>query len=227
MEQGKPSMSELRKMVKKTRVKFPRLRLTVTKQEGYCYHMYKVGDQFIFEDFTHPPKDFCLGAVHSIFPCMYALTFGGEFPFMDNMLSLKTTCPDGKKVEFLTELIDEEGKVISKPKPTTPHVPSPERAGLPIPLKEGPNPKTMEIEVKECTGKCFYNYKVGDKIAVKGLKLPEGFCGAAYHMLFPVLFGLNFGASFPFMEDPNSLDTPTCPDGGHVIFKVTRKEESK
>ncbi len=212
MEQARPSMSELRKMVKKTRVKFPRLRLTVTKQEGYCYHMYKVGDQFIFEDFTHPPKDFCLGAVHSIFPCMYALTFGAEFPFMDNMLSIKTTCPDGKKVEFLTELIDEEGNIVSKPKPKEP---------------TGPKPKTMEIEVKECTGKCFYGYKVGDKIEVKGLKSPEGFCGAAYHMLFPVLFGLNFGAKFPFEENPNSLSTPTCPDGGHVIFKVTRKDEQK
>lgn len=202
-------ISELRKIVKKTRVKFPRFRLTVTKQEGYCYHLYKVGDQFIFEDFTHPPKDFCLGAVHSIFPSMYGLTFGAEFPFMDNVLSLLSTCPDGKKVEFLTEMIDEKGEVISKPKPQTPHK---------------PDPKTMEIEVKECTGKCFYKYQLGDKLQVKGLKTPEGFCGAAYHMMFPVLFALNFGAKFPFEENPNSLSTPTCPDGGHVVFKVTRKE---
>lgn len=211
MDQAKPNMSELRKMVRKSRVKFPRLRLTVTKQEGYCYHGYKVGDQFIFEDFTHTPKDFCLGAAHSIFPAMYALTFGAEFPFMDNVLSLLTTCPDGKKVEFLTELIDENGNVVSKPKPA----------------EHKPNPKTMEIEVKETSGKCFYGYKQGDKIQVKGLKTPEGFCGAAYHMMFPVLFALNFGSRFPFMEDPNSLDTPTCPDGGHIIFKVTRKEEQK
>lgn len=206
------SMSDLRKMVKKSRVKFPRIRATVTKQEGYCYHLYKVGDQFTFEDFTHPPKDFCLGAVHSMFPAMYGLTFGAEFPFMDNMLSLRTTCPDGKKVEFLIELIDEKGDVIEK-----------KRQGPP----PGPSPKTMEIEVKEATGKCFYKYEVGQKITTKGLKTPEGFCGAAYHMMFPVLFALNFGAKFPFMEDPNSLDTPTCPDGGHIIFKVTRKEEGK
>ncbi len=209
MEQQRPSMSELRKMVKKTRVKFPRLRLTVTKQEGYCYHLYKVGDQFTFEDFTHPPKDFCLGAAHSLFPCLYALTFGAEFPFMENTRSILTTCPDGKKVEFLTEVLDEEGNVVSRPRtqPTS-----------------GPNPKAMEIEVKEASGKCFYNYKVGDKTTIKGLKTPDGFCGAAYHMMFPVLFALNFGATFPFMDNPNSLDTPTCPDGGHIIFKVTRKE---
>ena len=49
MEDKKPNMSELRKIVKKSRVKFPRLRLTVLKKEGYCYHGYEVGDQFIFE----------------------------------------------------------------------------------------------------------------------------------------------------------------------------------
>jgi uncharacterized repeat protein (TIGR04076 family) len=205
-----PSMSELRQMVKKSRVKFPRLRATVLKQEGYCYHLYKVGDQFIFEDFTHPPKDFCLGAVHSMFPCMYGLTFGAKFPFMENMKSLKTTCPDGKKVEFLLELIDENGNVIE------------EKRSAPPP---GPNPKTLEVEVKERTGPCFYGYEAGQKFTFKGLKTPEGFCGAAYHMMFPVLFGLNFGATFPFMENPDSLDTATCPDGGNIIFKVTRLEK--
>ncbi|MFA5039407.1 MAG: TIGR04076 family protein [Candidatus Omnitrophota bacterium] len=197
---------------KKSRIPFSRLRATVTKKDGFCYHFYKVGQQFFFKDFTHPPEDFCLGAVHSMFPAMYALTFGAEFPFMENTKSLRTTCPDGKKVEFLIEMVDENGNVIAKARPEN----------LP-----GPNPKTMEIEVKECTGKCFYQYKTGDKITVKGLKTPEGFCGAAYHMMFPTLFALNFGATYPFMENPNSLDTPTCPDGGHIVFKVTRLEEKK
>lgn len=205
-------MRMLRLAVKKSRVKFPRIRLTVTKREGYCYHLYEPGHQFILEDFTHPPKDLCLGIVHSLFPCMYALSFGAEFPFMENMLSIRTTCPDGKKVEFLTELIDEKGDVIVKPRPAQP---------------AGPNPKDMEIEVKERTGPCFYGYQTGQKFSVRGLKTPDGFCGAAYHMMFPVLFALNFGAKFPFEEDPNSLSTPTCPDGGHVIFKVARKEQEK
>jgi uncharacterized repeat protein (TIGR04076 family) len=197
---------------KKPRMTFPRIRATVLKQEGYCYHGYKVGDQFEFGDFTHPPKDFCLGAVHSMFPVMYGLTFGAEFPFMENVKSLRTTCPDGKKVEFLIELIDEEGRVIEKKRIAPP---------------SGPNPKTLEIEVKESSGKCFYKYQVGDKVTVQGLKLPEGFCGAAYHMLFPILFGMNFGATYPFMENPDSIDTATCPDGGHIVFKVTRKDQKK
>jgi len=88
-----------------------------------------------------------------------------------------------------------------------------------------PNPKKMVISVEECSGHCFYEYKEGDKFEVVGLRTPDAFCGAAYHTLFPVLFALNFGAKYPFMQDPNSLDTVTCPDGGNIRFKVTRVEE--
>ena len=87
------------------------------------------------------------------------------------------------------------------------------------------NPKKMRIEVVERTGPCFYEYKAGDKWDITGLKTPEGgFCGAAYHTLFPVLFALNFGAKYPFMKDVDSLDTVVCPDGGYVRFKAKRME---
>ena len=87
-----------------------------------------------------------------------------------------------------------------------------------------PSPKKMIISVEEVSGHCFYEYKVGDEIEVTGLRTPGGFCGAAYHTIFPVLFALNFGAKYPFMEDQNSLNTVTCPDGGNVRFKVRRVE---
>ena len=32
---------------------------------------------------------------------------------------------------------------------------------------------------------------------------------------------------YPFEENKNSLSTITCPDGGNIRFKVTRKEEEK
>lgn len=192
------------------RMKFPRLKVTLIKVEGDCYHGYKVGDVFIFEDFTHSPKDFCLGLGHSLFPTLYALTFGANFPFMENTRSIKTTCPDNGKLEFLTEVLDDEGKIEVKAKVSPP---------------PPPRPQKMVVSVEEVRGKCFYCYKVGDKWEVRGLKTIPNFCGAAYHTMFPVLFALNFGASYPFMQDPNSLDTITCPDGGHIRFKVTRIED--
>ncbi len=189
---------------------FPKLKLTVNKVYGHCYHGYKIGDELILEDFTHPPKHFCLGLAHALFPVIYGLSFGAKFPFRDNQRSLLVTCPDGGKLEFKAEIFNKEGKVDVVDKD---------------PDFKGPNPKNMIIEVVKAKGKCSYNYKVGDKWETQGLKCIPGFCGAAWHVAFPALFALNFGAKFPFMENQNSIDTVTCPDGGNIIFKVTRKED--
>lgn len=191
---------------------FSKLKLTVKNVYGHCYHGYKIGDELILEDFTHPPKHFCLGLAHAVFPVIYALSFGAKFPFMDNQRSLEITCPDGGKLEFKAEIFNKQGSidVVSKD-----------------PNHKGPNPKEMVIEVVEAKGKCFYKYKVGDKWDIKGLKCIPEFCGAAWHVAFPALFALNFGAKFQFMDNQNSIDTVTCPDGGNIVFKITRKEEKK
>lgn len=191
---------------------FPRLKLTVTQVFGVCYHGYKIGDEIILEDFTHPPKYFCLGLAHALFPVAYALSFGAKFPFRDNQRSLLVTCPDGGKLEFKAEILDKQGEVevIAKG-----------------PDFKGPRPKKMTIEVVKAKGKCSFGYKVGDKWETQGLKCIPNFCGAAFHCAFPALFALNFGAKFFFMDNPNSIDTVTCPDAGNIIFKVTRQEEGK
>ncbi len=189
---------------------FPRLKLTVTKVEGECYHGYKLGDEIILEDFTHPPQYFCLGLAHALFPVIYALSFGAQFPFRENQKSLLVTCPDGGKLEFQAEVLSPKDQSVE-------FVPK-------DPAHKGPNPKDMILEVVKAKGKCAYHYKIGDTFEVKGLQCPHGFCGAAYHTAFPALFALNFGAKFFFMKDPDSIDTVTCPDGGNIVFKVSRKK---
>jgi uncharacterized repeat protein (TIGR04076 family) len=182
----------------------------VTGVFGKCYHGYKEGDELILEDFTHPPEFFCLGLAHALFPVIYTLSFAGMFPFRDNQRSLTVTCPDGGKLEFKAEILDKQGKAENIPKD---------------PNYKGPNPKKMTIEVVQAKGKCSYGYKVGDKWETEGLKCIPGFCGAAFHCAFPALFALNFGAKFFFMDNPDSIDTVTCPDGGNIVFKVSRIED--
>ncbi|MBP7217208.1 MAG: TIGR04076 family protein [Candidatus Omnitrophica bacterium] len=189
---------------------FPKLKLTVTNVFGHCYHGYKIGDEIILEDFTHPPKFFCLGLAHALFPVIYALSFSSCFPFRENQRSLLVTCPDGGKLEFKAEILDKDGKVQVIPK---------------NPNFKGPNPKKMALEVVQAKGKCHFGYKVGDKWETKGLACIPGFCGAAFHCAFPALFALNFGAKFFFMDNPDGIDTVTCPDGGNIVFKVSRIEE--
>lgn len=197
--------------MKKNDTPFPKLKLTVTNVFGHCYHGYKIGDELILEDFTHPPELFCLGLAHVLFPIIYALSFGAKFPFSENQRSLKVTCPDGGKLEFKAEIFEKgSDKVQFIPKDET---------------HKGPKPKKMVIEVVKTGGKCHFGYKVGDKWETIGLKCIPGLCGAAFHTAFPALFALNFGAKFFFMSNPDSIDTVTCPDGGNIVFKVSRVEE--
>ena len=191
---------------------FPRLKLTVTGVFGECYHGYKIGDELILEDFTHAPKHFCLGLAHALFPVIYALSFKAKFGFRDNQRSLLVTCPDGGKLEFKAEILDAHGNVEILPKD---------------PSHTGPRPQKMILEVVQAKGKCTFGYKIGDKWETQGLKCIPGFCGAAFHTAFPALFALNFGAKFHFMDDPDAIDTVTCPDGGNIIFKITRIKENK
>lgn len=195
--------------MKKIKSPFTKFKLTVTNVFGNCYHGYKIGDELILEDFTHPPKFFCLGLAHALFPVIYSLSFAAVFPFRDNQRSLLITCPDGGKLEFKVEVLDRYGEVEFIPKDLN---------------YKGPNPKRMVIEVVQAKGKCAFGYKVGDSWETVGLKCIAGFCGAAFHTAFPALFALNFGSKFFFMDNPDSIDTVTCPDGGNIVFKITRTE---
>jgi uncharacterized repeat protein (TIGR04076 family) len=204
---------------------FPKLKLTVTNVYGKCYHGYKIGEEIILEDFTHAPQHFCLGLAHALFPVVYSLSFAAMFPFRDNQRSLLVTCPDGGKLEFKAEILDRNGVVEAIPRDPNFSRPSiKDQGGIPPVAGKGPNPKKMTIEVVQAKGKCTFGYKVGDKWETTGLKCISGFCGAAFHTAFPALFALNFGAKFFFMDNPDSIDTVTCPDGGNIVFKVTRGE---
>ena len=225
---------------------FARLKLTVTQVMGECYHGYKIGDEIILEDFTHGPKYFCLGLAHALFPVIYALSFGAKFGFRDNQRSLLVTCPDGGKLEFKAEILDKQGKVetllstkVTVTKGVTVTLANQKGVTVTFPTEhQGPQPKKMILEVVQAKGKCAFGYKVGDKWETAGLKCIPGFCGAAFHTAFPALFALNFGAKFHFMnkgdshkgrdshllDNSNAIDTVTCPDGGNIVFRVTRVE---
>ena len=83
------------------------------------------------------------------------------------------------------------------------------------------NIKIEVVKILEA-GKCNYGHKVGDKFDYPEEK--GKLCSTAWHTLFPYLTGLQFGASFPWEEDTDSI-TICCPDYKNpVVFKITRTE---
>ena len=187
---------------------FPKIRLTVLEFKGKCYHNYRVGQQFIFDDFTHPPKHFCLGIAQTVFPVIYALTFGAQFDELENASSATAMCPDNGKMKFLAELLDEDGNVI-----VTSRTPG-----------KGSTAKRLRATVEEVFGNgCPCGCTRGDTTDIDGLTVPRGFCGIAYATMFPAIYALTHGAVFKHMNPSNQINTVVCPRGG-TRFTVERIE---
>jgi uncharacterized repeat protein (TIGR04076 family) len=78
--------------------------------------------------------------------------------------------------------------------------------------------KTKVISQK---GTCEVGHKVGDEFITSGTT-PNGICLAAFNALYPSLWALMFGASFPWAKDPDT-EIIACPDAENpVVFELQR-----
>jgi uncharacterized repeat protein (TIGR04076 family) len=79
----------------------------VIKQEGHCVAGHKVGDKIIFEGQTIQGK-VCIHALYSFLPKVFALRYGANFPWVDDLDVATHACPDaGNPVVFEIERIRE------------------------------------------------------------------------------------------------------------------------
>ncbi len=83
------------------------------------------------------------------------------------------------------------------------------------------NLKIEVIKILEA-GKCNFGHKKGDTF-----EYPEEkgkICSAAWHTMYPYICGLQYGASYPWEKDANSIIV-CCPDYKNpVVFKIIRNE---
>lgn len=78
----------------------------------------------------------------------------------------------------------------------------------------------VTAEVKSIKGKCPY-HKVGDKVEFIGNEVKGRICLIALHSIYPMVFGLEFGATYPWSKDPVTLQA--CPDPLNlVVFEIRR-----
>ena len=65
-------------------------------------------------------------------------------------------------------------------------------------------------------------YEDGQEYILEKLAMPEGFCGSAWHTIYPSLRTLYYGGDFSFFEEKGTTVT-CCADGIRpVIFKAER-----
>jgi uncharacterized repeat protein (TIGR04076 family) len=69
---------------------------------------------------------------------------------------------------------------------------------------------------------CHSGHKIGDEW-VFNYFTPPGMCSLAYNALYPVALALQFGATFPWQEDPDVI-TMSCPDAEvNNVFELRRR----
>jgi uncharacterized repeat protein (TIGR04076 family) len=69
---------------------------------------------------------------------------------------------------------------------------------------------------------CHSGHKIGDEWEFNYMT-PGGMCGLAFNALYPVALAFQFGATFPWQEDPDVI-TVSCPDAEVVnVFEIRRK----
>ncbi len=64
----------------------------VISQKGTCTQEHKVGDEWVIGGKT--PEGICLEALHSIYPHLCVLRFGGSFPWATDPDTTTEVCPD-------------------------------------------------------------------------------------------------------------------------------------
>jgi len=69
---------------------------------------------------------------------------------------------------------------------------------------------------------CHAGHKIGDEW-VFNYFTPPGMCALAYNALYSVALALQYGATFPWQEDPDVI-TVSCPDSEVVnVFELRRR----
>lgn len=70
-----------------------RMRIAEILGKGECPLGHAAGEEFIYPD---DRDKICASAMHSIFPAVRVLQFGGSFPWEDDPDGAVVCCPDGR-----------------------------------------------------------------------------------------------------------------------------------
>jgi uncharacterized repeat protein (TIGR04076 family) len=89
--------------------------------------------------------------------------------------------------------------------------------------KEWRNQKfTIAAKVIRQEGHCEFSHKVGDEVIFDGETVQGRVCISALYSFLPKVFAMHYGATFPWLDDPD-VATHACPDAWNpVVFEIRR-----
>jgi uncharacterized repeat protein (TIGR04076 family) len=71
-------------------------------------------------------------------------------------------------------------------------------------------------------GHCAAGHQVGDEIVFDGRTVDGKVCISALYSFLPKVYAMRYGATFPWLDDPD-VSTHACPDAWNpVVFEIRR-----
>jgi uncharacterized repeat protein (TIGR04076 family) len=81
---------------------------------------------------------------------------------------------------------------------------------------------TVIARVIRQEGHCAADHQVGDEVVFDGLTVQGKICISALYSMLPKVFAMRYGATFPWLKDPD-VATHACPDAWNpVVFEIRR-----
>jgi uncharacterized repeat protein (TIGR04076 family) len=86
---------------------------------------------------------------------------------------------------------------------------------------------TIVAKVIKQEGRCVAGHRVGDEIVFDGTTVQGKVCIHALYSFLAKVFAMRYGATFPWLEDPD-VSTHACPDARNpVVFEIRRIREEE
>ncbi|MFN3763786.1 MAG: TIGR04076 family protein [Anaerolineae bacterium] len=84
------------------------------------------------------------------------------------------------------------------------------------------NGYTIIARVIRQEGHCAAGHQVGDEVVFDGLTVQGKICISALYSMLPKVFAMRYGATFPWLEDPD-VAPHACPDAWNPVgFEIRR-----
>ena len=84
---------------------------------------------------------------------------------------------------------------------------------------------TIIARVIRQEGICTAGHQVGDEVILDGLSVQGKICIHALYSFLPKALAMRYGATFPWLQDPD-VATHACPDAWNpVVFELRRVRE--
>ena len=89
-------------------------------------------------------------------------------------------------------------------------------------LQHGGDGFKIVAKVIRQEGHCIAGHQVGDEVLFDGQTVQGKVCIHALYSFLPKVFAMRYGATFPWLDDPD-VATHACPDAWNpVVFEIRR-----